>query len=129
MVQLRALTGKNAGTTYPVPQFPSVIGRSNAADVLIEGDGVWDQHAALDLDPSDRFHIARISEAILLVNGELASEALLRNGDLIDVGSVKLQFWLSEPHQKAFRFREVATWAGLGIFLVLQLALIYWLTR
>jgi hypothetical protein len=53
----------------------------------------------------------------------------LRNGDLIEIGSVKLQFFLSETRQKGLRFRETLKWAAIAIISLGQIALIYWLLQ
>jgi hypothetical protein len=54
---------------------------------------------------------------------------VLRNGDSIDIGSLKLQFWLSDTRQFGLRFREGLTWAALGFISLGQVGLIYWLLR
>ncbi|HWQ91015.1 MAG TPA: hypothetical protein VN673_05035, partial [Clostridia bacterium] len=59
--------------------------------------------------------------------GQPIQRALLRNGDDIDLGGLKLQFWLSETRQKPLAFRELLTWAGIALISLAQIALIYWL--
>jgi len=51
----------------------------------------------------------------------------LRNGDLIEAGSLKLQFWLTETRQKRMQVREWLTWIAIGAVCLGQVALVYWL--
>jgi hypothetical protein len=51
----------------------------------------------------------------------------LRNGDAIAIGSLKMQFWLSETRQAGLRFREGITWIGIAAISIGQVALVYWL--
>jgi hypothetical protein len=53
----------------------------------------------------------------------------LRNGDTIDIGSLRLQFWLSETRQADLRLREGFTWAAIAAISLGQVGLIYWLLR
>jgi len=53
----------------------------------------------------------------------------LRNGDLIQIGSSKLQFWLSETRQFSLGLREWLLWSGIAIISMGQIALIYLLLR
>jgi hypothetical protein len=94
-------------------------------DLRLEEHGVWDRHFELDLDVPDGFVLKVPSEARVNVNGEPARSALLRNGDLIEIGALKVQFWLCETRQKKLRVREVLTWASFVALSAGQLALIY----
>jgi len=49
----------------------------------------------------------------------------LRNGDLIEVGPLKIQFWLSETRQRSLRTREFFTWFALAALCAGQIVLIY----
>jgi len=62
------------------------------------------------------------------VNGQRVQEAVLRNGDLIEAGSVKMRFGLSPAPQHSLRLREGLTWFALAVLCLGQVALIYWLT-
>jgi hypothetical protein len=63
------------------------------------------------------------------VNAAAVQETVLRNGDVIEAGSLKLQFWLSETRQVGLRLRESLTWVAIGLVCLAQVALIYWLLR
>ena len=106
-----------------------MIGRSPSADLHLEEDGIWDEHARLTLDPAEGFVLETTPHALATVNGETLARAILRNGDVIDLGSAKMQFGLSETRQKGLRFREVLTWAAITLITFGQLTLIYWLVR
>lgn len=128
MVQLDILSGSKAGHRTVVRQFPFSLGRSAQAQLRIEDSGVWDRHLELALLPDEGFVVKSSSEAATLLNGERIQAAVLRNGDLIEAGSVKIRFGFSPTSQSTLRFREVATWLALAALCLAQVALIYWLT-
>jgi len=68
-------------------------------------------------------------DALATVNGEPVHETVLRNGDCIEIGSVKLRFSLGETRQTGLCIRERLTWAALVAITAGQIALIYWLLR
>lgn len=127
MVQLQILSGPRAGQRWNALRFPARVGRSPQADLRIEGDGVWDWHLQIDLDPVRGVVLYPGPEALTIVNGHPASAVRLLSGDLIEAGSVKLRFGFSPTRQYDLRFREGATWAALGALCLGQIALIYWL--
>jgi len=63
--------------------------------------------------------------ALTNINGQPVQQAFLRNGDLIEVGSLKIQFWLSATRQRGLRTREFLTWFALAALCVGQIVLIY----
>ena len=129
MVQLRILSGKKAGAAWVARRFPVRIGRSPQADCQLEEDGVWDQHLQIELHRGTGFHLKTRPEAPATVNGQPAHEVALRNGDLIQFGSAKVQFWLSENRQAGLGLREWLTWFGISAVSLGQVGLIYWLLR
>ena len=129
MVQLEILSGKKAGTQWVARRFPVRIGRAATADLCLEENGVWDQHLELNFDPPMGFMLDVQPDALAAVNGEPMHETVLRNGDCIEIGSVKLRFWLSEIRQTGLRIRESLTWAALAAITAGQITLIYWLLR
>jgi pSer/pThr/pTyr-binding forkhead associated (FHA) protein len=102
------------------------IGRSATADLRIEENGVWDDHLELHFNPAQGFILRSRPEAAALVNGEPANETVLRNGDIIQIGSAKFCFWLSETRQRGLRAREWLTWVGIAAICLGQVALIYY---
>ncbi len=129
MVQLKVLSGKQAGTAWTARRFPVTIGRSLKADLQSDENGVWDQHLKLDFDPDAGLVLTTGPDALATVNGGSAERAVLRNGDIIQIGSLRLQFWLSETRQRGLRFREGFTWAIIAVISLAQVAIIYWLVR
>jgi hypothetical protein len=129
MVQLKVLSGKRAGTTWVARRFPVRIGRSGATDLQLEEVGVWDQHLQLDFDPAEGIVLSVQQNALASVNGQPVHQAVLRNGDAIEIGSLRMQFWLSETRQAGLRLREGLTWAGIAAISLGQVGLIYWILR
>jgi len=127
MVQLEILSGKTARAPWVPSRFPARIGRSSSADLQLAETGVWDQHLQLNFDPAQGFVLVVQPDALATVNGESIRDTVLRNGDSIEIGSVKLRFWLGETRQAGLRHRETLTWTGLAAVTAGQLALIYWL--
>jgi pSer/pThr/pTyr-binding forkhead associated (FHA) protein len=126
MIQLDVLSGKKAGSRAVVRRFPFRVGRAPENHLQLDDDGVWDQHLALDFH-SGSFNLAVAPSALVAVNGEPPQNQALRNGDIITVGSAKLQFWLAAAHQRGLRFRELFVWTLISAVTAAQIALIYWL--
>ena len=129
MVLLKVLSGKRAGTAWVGRRFPVRIGRSAAADLQLEESGIWDQHLQLDFNPAEGIVLSAQPNALAAVNGHPVDRTVLRNGDSIEIGALKLQFWLTETCQRGLRFREGLTWAGIAAISLGQVGLIYWLLR
>lgn len=129
MVQLRILSGKMAGTVWVARRFPVRIGRSVASDLRLEEAGVWDDHLLLQFHRDEGFLLSVQPDALASVNGEQVREAVLRNGDLIELGALKLQFWLAEMRQTSSRVRDALVWTGITAVFLAQLGLIYWLLQ
>ena len=129
MLQLKVLSGKAAGTNWVARRFPVRIGRAAGSDLRLEEDGIWDQHVQVELDPEAGFIVETFPNALASLNGEPLSRAVLRNGDLVDLGSVKVSFSLSKTVQSGLRFREGLTWILITTISLGQIGLIYWLIR
>ena len=129
MVQLKVLSGQKTGTAWTARRFPVKIGRSASADLQSEEHGVWDQHLRLDFDPAVGVVLSTEANALVAVNSQPVQQTVLRNGDIIGIGSLKMQFWLTETRQVGLRFREFLTWAAIAVISLGQVTLIYWLVR
>lgn len=125
MVQFKIVSGKMAGAEKVARHFPFRIGRAPSADLRVEDDGVWDEHLQLTFDSANGFVMTANSNAIASINGQPFREAALRNGDSIEIGALKLRFWLAETRQKSLRFREWLTWLGFAALIAFQLYLLY----
>jgi pSer/pThr/pTyr-binding forkhead associated (FHA) protein len=129
MLQLSILSGKTAGTAWVARRFPVRIGRSHSADLRLEENGVWDEHLLLQFAPAEGLVLETAPNALATVNGQPLQRTVLRNGDLIEIGSVKLQFCLSQTRQTGLRLRESLTWLAIAAISLGQIALLYWLLR
>jgi pSer/pThr/pTyr-binding forkhead associated (FHA) protein len=125
MVRLTILSGSRAGSSFDFGAFPVRVGRNPEAQVQLEDPGVWDRHLEISLTKPEGFILTVDPAALATVNGESTHQRLLRNGDLIQVGPTRIQFWLSGTRQIGLRPRELATWAGLALLCVAELVLIY----
>jgi pSer/pThr/pTyr-binding forkhead associated (FHA) protein len=129
MVRLTVLSGSKAGTAMIAGHFPFRIGRSSKANLCLEDPGVWNQHLELSLKLPEGFVLTLQENALASVNQQPCRQVCLHNGDLIQIGSVKMQFTLSDTVQYSFCARELLTWAGLGLLFAGQAYLICWLLR
>ena len=128
MIQLNVLSGKKAGSRTVVRRFPFRVGRAAGNDLQLDDGGVWDQHLALEFQ-SGGFNLAVAPNALVAVNGGPFQNKILRNGDIITIGSAKLQFWLAAARQRGLRFREFFVWALIAVVTAAQFALLYGLIR
>lgn len=126
MVQFKILSGKKAGFLWDARRFPVRIGRLANANLQIEEPGVWDEHLVVDLD-AEGFMMETQANALASINGQPVQRAALRNGDVIEIGSLKLQFWLSEAKQRGQGVREAFVWTMISVVCLTQIALVYWL--
>jgi pSer/pThr/pTyr-binding forkhead associated (FHA) protein len=129
MIQLNVLSGKKAGAQLAARRFPFRIGRAPGNELQLDDDGIWDQHLILEFDRQQGFTLAIAPDALAAVNGEPVQTAVLRSGDIITVGSARLQFWMAAARQRSLRLREAFVWTLLAAVTAGQFALIYWLLR
>lgn len=129
MVRLRILSGNKAGTDTVVRRFPFRVGRSPSDNLQLEEEGVWERHLEFRVAPGKGILIKVSDSTTAAINGQAAQEAVLKNGDVIEIGAVKIGFWLAETSQKSLRFREWMTWAGFVLIAAFQFYLIYVLLR
>jgi len=114
-----------AGQQWNARRFPFQVGRAPDADLTLDDAGVWETHLRIEIDPAQGALLHASPEAFTAVNGLPTGRATLRNGDIIEAGSVKMRFGLSPSTQYSLRFREIATWVALGALCIGQVALIY----
>jgi hypothetical protein len=129
MVQLAILSGSMAGTRWVARHFPVRIGRAFGNDLQLEEGGVWDEHLQVLYHPREGFTLKACPDALVTVNHQPAQVVRLRNGDLLEFGSVRMQFWLAETRQRGLRFRECLVWLLIALVSLGQIAVIYWLLR
>jgi pSer/pThr/pTyr-binding forkhead associated (FHA) protein len=122
MVQLHILSGKLAGENIFVRRFPFRVGRAAGNELVLDDDGVWENHLAIGFEKHEGFTLQTSGDAFAAVNSEQKNSARLRNGDVISFGSAKIQFWLAAPELRGLRAKELAVWlllAGVTAFQVL----------
>ncbi len=129
MIQLRIVSGAQAGRVFQAHRFPVCIGRAADSDLRLAEDGVWDRHLRIELEPGEGFVLSLEPGAFGVLNGQTFQSSALRNGDLIEIGQTKIQFWLSEAKPRSLRWRESLTWILLALLCLAQVALIYWLSE
>ena len=127
MIQFNILSGKRAGTARVARRFPFRIGRSAACDLAFDEEGVWDKHLELEFHAGEGIRLHSLSDALASVNGQRITQSVLRNGDLIEIGSLRLRFSLSPARPHGLRLREILTWLALVLVSLGQVGLIYWL--
>ena len=128
MIQFNVLSGKKAGSRTVVRRFPFRVGRAPDNDLQLDDDGVWNEHLTIGFE-SGGFNLAVAPDALVAVNNGPFQNQTLRNGDIITVGSAKLQFWLAAARQRGLRLRELFVWALIAAVTAAQFALIYRLLR
>jgi pSer/pThr/pTyr-binding forkhead associated (FHA) protein len=124
---LSVLSGKQAGAQVVAGRFPFHIGRRPDAGLRLDDDGVWDQHCTLGVEAAEGPSLQSAPGVPSYLNGQPVERARLHNGDVIELGSVKLRLGLRPVRPKRLRLREILIWlalAGLGLG---QVALIYWM--
>jgi pSer/pThr/pTyr-binding forkhead associated (FHA) protein len=128
VVQFHILNGVKAGTRWVAGRLPVSIGRSSSDDLRLDEPGVWERHCRIELRADDHAAIVPAPDASTTVNGQPIQEAVLQNGDLIELGSIQLQFGLAPTIHGKLRFREGLTWFAFGLLAAAQLVLIYLLS-
>jgi pSer/pThr/pTyr-binding forkhead associated (FHA) protein len=129
MVQLKISSESLAVETHRVSHFPFRIGRAAEADLRLQAEGVWDHHLELDFDPAQGFVLSTQSNALATVNGWPIQAVILRNGDSIEIGALKIRFWLGETRQSRLRAPEVLVWMAVALVTTVQVLLLLWLLR
>jgi pSer/pThr/pTyr-binding forkhead associated (FHA) protein len=127
VVELKVLSGKQAGANVVARRFPFHVGRAADSALRLEDDGVFERHFSIQLKSKDGFFLTSDPPAVSAVNNQPVTEARLRSGDVIQAGSASLTFSLSPMRQHALRPRELFVWVILGVLCLFQIAVIYWL--
>lgn len=112
-----------------VTHFPYRIGRASQNDLMLQDDGIWDQHLTLEFLAKDGFQLTTAADAISAVNGKPVERTILRNGDVITLGSAKIQFWLAPAPQQGLLLRENFVWALLILVAVAQFIIFFTFLR
>jgi len=125
MIEISVLNSRAVGKTVAARRFPFGIGRHKASGLCLEEPGVWDRHLELDLQPGAGVTLTVAPEAKATVNGQSVQTARLRNGDVIEIGAVRLRFTLAATRQRDLRLREGLTWLAWAALSAAQIGLLY----
>jgi hypothetical protein len=128
MVDLQILSGSRTGTVFCGKHFPIRVGRAEGSDFSLDEPGVWPRHFQICWQPQGLILEAE-PDALVSVNNMAVRQAVLRNGDVITLGSLKIRFTLSSVRQSSMAAREWLTWIALGVLCLGQVALVYLLLR
>jgi pSer/pThr/pTyr-binding forkhead associated (FHA) protein len=97
---VKVLAGRNEGKDFILYKNMNILGRDERSDVPLFGDtGVAVQHAAIRADGRRHVLLAADTPTGTVVNGQPVApntELLLRDGDMIQIGSHRIMF-----HEKA----------------------------
>jgi pSer/pThr/pTyr-binding forkhead associated (FHA) protein len=125
MIQLTILSGPRQGITVAPVHFPFRIGRGADSGLRLDEPGVWDRHLTLDLRWTDGVWLQSDPAALTTLNGHRVEQVRLRNGDLIEAGSVRLRFSLTPARQRGLRWREAFLWSAMVALCLGQVFLIW----
>lgn len=90
---VRVLAGNNEGKDYILSKPLTVLGRDERADVPLFGDpGLSPQHAAIRMENGRHMLLDGGAPMGSVVNGQPVQQQLLRDGDMIQLGQVRLLF-------------------------------------
>ncbi len=128
MVALQVLSGSQVGTKFCGSRFPIRVGRSEGLDLSLSEPGVWPCHFQIAWLPEGLILEAQ-PDALVSVNDATVKRSVLRNGDIITIGFLKIRFTLSSVRQPSMAAREWLTWIALGALCLGQVVLVYLLLR
>lgn len=128
MVQLQILSGNRTGTKFLGTRFPIHVGRADDSDFPLCEPGVWPRHFQIAWQ-TEGLTLEAEPDALISVNDAAVKRTVLRNGDVITLGSLKIRFSLSAVRQSSMASREGLTWVGLAALCLAQVALVYLLPR
>jgi pSer/pThr/pTyr-binding forkhead associated (FHA) protein len=128
VVQLQLLSGHRSGAVFRSARFPIRAGREPGLDLPLDEPGVWQRHFLIDWR-AEGLILEAEPQTLLHLNDTPVQHALLRNGDIITLGALKIRFSLSPVRQSSLAWREWLTWIALGALCLGQVALVYWLIR
>lgn len=91
---VRVIFGRNEGKEYPVDKPICIIGRDEYADIPLFGDmHIAPQHARIVKQQNRHLLEDLGSPAGTLLNGQPIQQAWLKDGDTIQIASMRLQFF------------------------------------
>ena len=113
MVELQILSGNRTGTKFRGDHFPIHVGRAEGLDMSLNEPGVWPRHFQIGWQREGLILEAE-PDALVIVNDTAVRRSVLRNGDIITLGSLKMRFSLSPVRQSSNVIARGMTWIGAG---------------
>jgi DNA-binding CsgD family transcriptional regulator len=93
----------------------TTIGRAPDCDVVVDDDGVSRHHACLEIDAEGNADVVDLeSKNGTRVNGGAITRERLRPGDLVEVGSIRLELLSLAPAELAQARRTARAWQVLA---------------
>lgn len=126
MYQLTALEGENHGGRFFLGKASFVLGKNPNADLQLKEAGVWNDHVRIEVSEREP-RIRRLGEGILILNSEPTDLAVLRNGDLIQIGGAKFIFEVSPPKRRPFHVQHFLLWGMIVFIAFSEMILILWI--
>lgn len=124
MIELIVINDRNPGRRFQSDAAPVRLGRRVDLEVSLPDPGVWDLHAEIGLNPEGWFCLRGLGQALVTVNQHTVQEHRLRSGDVLGIGSVKLQFTLRNSWQRSLKARELGVWMLILTVVILALTLL-----
>jgi predicted component of type VI protein secretion system len=124
MVQLQVLSGKQTGALFQAARFPLKVGRAGESHLALDDPGVWPRHFRIEWLPEGLI-LEVEPDALLNLNDAPVRRAVLRNGDVLTAGAVRIRFGLSPVRASSPAVVEWMTWIGLSALCLGQVAIIY----
>lgn len=94
---IRVVQGRNEGKEYVISKPRTTIGRDELADIALFGDrNIAPLHAVIDVQQGRHILHDAGSPIGTLINGQKVTQSVLKDGDIIEIGSMRLEF-----HEKA----------------------------
>jgi len=92
---VRVFQGKNEGREFIVSKIRTTLGRDELSDIGLFGDrAVAPLHAVIERNTSGRYVLKDFGTAIgTLVNGKEITKHVLRDGELIEIGTIEIEFF------------------------------------
>lgn len=95
-ISLIVLEGQREGERLQVNRLPAYLGSGDYSDVVLPARGVLESHARLSLSDNDLV-LSSLSSGRLQVNDHEVERAVLRDGDIIELGELKMLLQFSGP--------------------------------
>jgi DNA-binding CsgD family transcriptional regulator len=112
-----ALVGRPPGGRGIVVELGArtTIGRAPDCDVVVDDDGVSRRHACVEIDAEGNADVVDLeSKNGTRVNGSAITRERLRPGDLVEVGSIRLELRSLAPAELAQARRTARAWQVLA---------------